>query len=114
METSNVKSRGILGPLAVTTRLAGKALAAANALFLVVTCVVQLTGLYDTCWCAACIPSLGREAGWVILFASDAQIVAVSRGAWIGGVSLSISSAALVTFFYLTSRGDEIFEKNMQ
>ena len=114
MEASNVKLHGILGHLAVMTRLAGKSLAATNGLFLVTTCVAQFVGLYHTCWCDACIPSLGREAGWVILFASNAQIAEASRGAWIGGVAFSILSAILVTFCYCTSRGDEIFNNNKQ
>ena len=114
MESPKHKPQNILGPLAVLMRLASKFLAAANALFLVATSAIQFTGLYDTCWCDACIPSLGRQAGWVILFASDAQIAAASKGAWIGGVSMSVLSAASLTFWFLTSRGDEIFKRNMQ
>lgn len=114
METWTIKPHWILGPSAVMLRLVGNALAAANAIFLVVTCVAQFTGLYDTCWCDACIPSLGRKAGWVILFANDAQIVAASNSAWKGGVALSVVSAAIVTSYFLTSRGDEIFKRNRQ
>lgn len=113
METSTVKPHWALGPLAVMFRLVGKSLAAANAVFLVITCVAQFTGLYNTCWCDACISSLGRKAGWVILFASDAQVMAASSSAWKGRVALSIASAAIVTSYYLTSRGDEIFKRNL-
>lgn len=112
METPGLEPHVILGPLAVVTRLFGKFLAAANALYLVATSVIQFTGLYDTCWCDSCIPSLGRQAGWVVLFASDAQIAAASKEAWIGGVSMSIASAAVVTFCFLISRGDEIFAQD--
>lgn len=100
--------------LTVATRLIGKSLAAANAAFMVVTSILPFTGLYDNCWCAACIPSLGRTAGWVILFASDAQIAATSKSAWVGGVTLSILSALFVTIYIFVSRGDEIFKRNMQ
>ena len=92
----------------------GKSLATINAAFIVVTSIVQFTGLYDNCWCDACIPSLGKKAGWVILFASDAQIAAVSKSAWVGGVFMSIFSALFVTIFIFASRGDEIFVRNMQ
>lgn len=114
MEMPRPSPHFLLGPLAVLTRLIGKSLAAANALFLITTSSVQFTGLYDTCWCDACIPSLGRQAGWVVLFASDAQIAAASKGAWIGGVSMSVLSAASITFYFLTSRGDEVFKRNEQ
>ena len=111
---SRIKPHRILGPLAVITRLLGKTLAAANAVFLVITSTFQFTGIFDNCWCAACIPSLGPEAGWVILFASDAEITAESKGAWIGGVLMSIFSATFITCFFLMSRGDEIFKRNRQ
>lgn len=114
MENPKLKPRNVLGPLVVMTRLGGKLLAAANALFLVTTSALQFTGFYDNCWCDACIPSLGRQAGWVILFASNAQIAAASKSAWIGGVFMSVVSVAAITFYVLTSRGDEVFKSNMQ
>lgn len=113
-ESKGTKPHCVLGPLAVITRLAGKSLAAANAIFLVITSVFQFTGIYDTCWCNACIPSLGPEAGWVVLFASAAEIAAASKGAWIGGVLMSVLSAAFITFFFLVSRGDEIIKHDRQ
>ena len=114
MEEFKLKPHNFLGPLAVVTRLVGKSLAAANAVFLVANSAIQFTSLYDTCWCDACNPSLGRQAGWVILFATDAQIAAASRSAWIGGVAMSVLSAAFITFYFLSSRGDEIFKRNTQ
>lgn len=114
LERRTNSPRYVLGSLAVITRLIGKSLAAANAIFLVATSAIQFTGLYDNCWCDACILSIVEKVGWVILFASDAQIAAASKGAWIGGVSLSIISAAMTTFCFLTSRGDEVFERNTQ
>ena len=104
----------LLGPLAVVTRLLGKSLATANAIFLVITSIFQFTGTYDNCWCDACIPTLGPEAGWIVLFASDAEIAAASKNAWIGEVLMSAFSVAFITCFFLISRGDEIFKRNRQ
>ncbi len=114
METKGIKPNCLLGPLAVVTRLVGKSLAAVNAIFLVASSIFQFTGLYDNCWCDACVPSLGREAGWVVLFASDTEIAAASKSAWIGGVSMSVLSAVLAACFFFLSRGDEIFKHNKQ
>ena len=100
----------LLAGLAVTTRLLGKSLAAANAAFVVVNSVIQFTGLYDNCWCDACIPSLGKKAGWVILFASDAQITAVTKSAWVGGVFMGILTALVASAWVFVARGDEVFE----
>ena len=103
----------MLGASVILTRLLGKFLASANAMFLIVTSTVQFTGLYDTCWCDASILSLGRSKGWVILFATDAQIATASSLAWIGGTALSIVLMALVTAFLMWSRGDEIWKMGM-
>ena len=103
-----------LGPIAVPLRIVGKALAAANALFVVGDSVIQFTGLFDNCWCDACIPTLGKVRGWVILFASDEQIAAAGKASWVGGVSLGMVVVALVTIWIFIARGDEIFEGNDQ
>ena len=85
-----------LGPVAVSMRLSGKALAAANTVFLVAISIIQFTGLFDSCWCDACIPSLGEAKGWVILWADDTQIGAASSSAWGGGTLMSFVSMAIV------------------
>ena len=95
--SSNRHPSTLLAALAVLTRLFGKLLAAANAVFVVATSVIQFTGLFDNCWCDACIPSLGKKAGWVVLFASDAQITAASKSAWVGGVFMGIVVGNIVS-----------------
>ena len=52
--------------------------------------------------------------GWVILFATDEQIAAAGKAAWLGGVSLGMVVVALVTIWIFIARGDEIFEGNHQ
>ncbi|KAL6715219.1 hypothetical protein ACLMJK_007483 [Lecanora helva] len=95
---------------AVLTRIIGKALAAANAVFIVATSVIHFTGLYDNCWCDACIPGLGKKAGWVVLFASESQIMTASRNSWIGGVFLAIVVGGIVSLWIFLARGDEEFD----
>ena len=75
---------------------------------------MQFTGLFDNCWCDACIPTLGKVRGWVILFANDEQIAAAGKAAWLGGVSLGMVVVALVTIWIFIARGDEVFEGNHQ
>ena len=96
-------------PFAVLTRLLGKLLAAANAIFVVAISVIQFTGLLDNCWCDACIPSLGKKAGWVVLFASDAQITTASRRAGVGGVLRGIVVGGVASMWVFVARGDEAF-----
>ena len=91
------------------TRLLGKLLASANAIFVIATSIIQFTGLFDNCWCDACIPSLGKAAGWVVLFASDEQLFKASKGAWVGGVFMAIVVGGVISLWIFIARGDEVF-----
>lgn len=110
LETSHRCPSTLLAALAVLTRLLGKLLAAASAIFVVATSIIQFTGLLDNCWCDACIPSLGKKAGWVVLFVSDAQITAASKSAWVGGVFMGIVVSVVVSLWVFVARGDEVFD----
>lgn len=99
----------LLAALAVLTRLLGQLLASANAIFVVATSVLQFTGLLDNCWCNACIPSLGEAAGWVVLFASDAQTFTASKNSWVGGLFMGIVVGGAASLWIFIARGDELF-----
>lgn len=101
-------------PAAILTRLAGKSLACLNTCFLFVTSVLQFTNLYNNCWCSAAVAGLGREKGWVILFATDAQIAAAAKTPWIVGICLGIFVGLGTLVWILGERGDDIFRKNRQ
>ena len=72
--------------------------------------MIQFTGLLDNCWCDACIPGLGKKAGWVVLFASDAQVTEASKSAWVGGVFMGIVVGGVVSLWVFVARGDEVFD----
>ena len=111
-ENSRLRPNYILGPLAVMTRKIGELLAFINFLYVIVISGIQMTNILDNCWCDACVPGLGKVAGWVILFASDEEIAATAKPAWIGGVTLGILCAAVITAGLFISRGDEIYSRN--
>ncbi|KAJ7112476.1 hypothetical protein C8R44DRAFT_710993 [Mycena epipterygia] len=48
--------------VAIFLRRSGKLLAASNAVWLVLLCVLQFIGVYDTCWCNSSVLYLGRRA----------------------------------------------------
>ena len=100
--------------MAVIIRKFGELLAFINFLYVIVISGLQMTNVLDNCWCDACIPSLGKVAGWVILFASDEEIAATAKPAWMGGVSMGIVCAGMVTLGLFISKGDEIFEQNRE
>lgn len=109
-ESGSLRQRSILGPLAVLSRLVGKTITVVSALWVVTESVLPFTGALETCWCNA----NGGRTGWVILFATDAQLLEVTRHTSIGGVCLSITLTVIVTIYLFTSRGDEIFKQNSQ
>ena len=113
-EKGEQSGNSILGPMAVITRVIGKTLAVINAFWILLACIFQFTGTYDTCWCNSCALDLIRRPGWVALFASPAQIADQSSSAWIGGACLSIVVTFVVTAWIFLSRGDEIFDQNSQ
>jgi hypothetical protein len=115
LETSHLRNKlklrpsSLLAAAAVLTRVLGKSLAAANAVFIVASAVIQFTGLYDNCWCDACIPSLRKNAGWIVTFASDAQIAPANKSAWFGGVFMGILVSVAVSIWGFLATGEEVF-----
>jgi hypothetical protein len=91
---------------AVYLRIFGKAVAFVNAVFLLVTSILQFTDLYSSCWCSSAVMSLGTTNGWVVLFATDSQIVAVSEIPWLIGFSMSGVASTVMLSFILRYRAD--------
>ncbi|KAE9366619.1 hypothetical protein N431DRAFT_495066 [Stipitochalara longipes BDJ] len=114
LESPSSYNAPFVAPVAILTRLAGKSLACLNTCFILVTSVLQFTNLYNNCWCSAAVAGLGRDKGWVILFATDAQIAAAAKTPWIVGICLGIGVGLGTLIWILWGRGDDIFKKNKQ
>ena len=69
----------MLAAAAVSLRILGKIVAFVNAGFLLITSILQFTEVYSSCWCSSAVMSLGIKNSWVVLFATDSQIVAASE-----------------------------------
>ena len=109
-ENSRAQS-GILvwiGALAVLTRLAGNTLAVINALFVLSFSFLQLTNVYNNCWCNSSALQWGPNH-WVLLWATPADYFALSSPYWIGGTFMSIACAAFCTAFFMLAKGDDLF-----
>lgn len=96
----------MLAAAAVYLRIFGKTVAFVNAVFLFVTSILQFTDLYSSCWCSSAVISLGTKNGWVVLFATDSEIVAASEIPWLIGFSMSGVVSTLMLFFILRFRAD--------
>lgn len=78
-----------LASLFIATRLSGKMLAAANALWLIVSIAFELSGVYDTCWCQTNYVS-AKESGWVLLFKGPEVLRPYASRSWAGGIAFLI------------------------
>ncbi len=57
---------------------------------------------------------LGKANGWVILFASDAQIAAAAKTPWVAGICIGIFTGIGTLIWILGGRGDDVFVGNEQ
>ncbi|KAH7127145.1 hypothetical protein B0J11DRAFT_432600 [Dendryphion nanum] len=98
-------THSILCGFAVTTRILGKTIAVCNALWLLVTALLEYTGVYDRCYCRGNQTSLGMAKGWVALFKTEDQLADIATSPWAGGVAMSILICfGSYLFFWLGSR----------
>jgi hypothetical protein len=95
----------ILCGLAVTTRLLGKTIAVGNTIWLVLTALLQYTGVYDRCYCRGNQTGLGLHGGWLVLFKTENDLGNYATSPWAGGVAMSILVCFIsYLFFWLGSR----------
>ncbi len=55
---------------------------------------------------------LGKANGWVILFATDAQIAAAAKTPWVAGIFIGIFAAIGALIWILGGREDDVFVGN--
>jgi hypothetical protein len=84
LERDPSRQPGILGGLAVTTRLMGKAIAISNAGWLIASTVMEDIGFFQTCWCQTSAFQFGQN-GWATVFKGPSDLRDVAGGIWIGG-----------------------------
>lgn len=76
--------------LAVATRLAGKGLAYANSVWIVLHCIFQAIGWYERCYCNCNYIAMGVEGFWTLLDAQQLQNDTNVGDYWKGFISMSI------------------------
>jgi hypothetical protein len=86
----------IVGCTATFTRWLGKFIAIINGLGILLSCIVQLGGVYDSCFCSSTIFG-GNPNGLVCLLGPDIKASEV-YGYWIGGTLMALGTSALYAF----------------
>ncbi|TDL21420.1 hypothetical protein BD410DRAFT_304783 [Rickenella mellea] len=85
----------LLGALAVCTLFIAKVVASLNAVWLVVTSIMEYLGTFDMCWCATNALSMGSR-GWTDIFQNPTP-----SNYWVGGISFSSSVCLISMAFFL-------------
>lgn len=99
------KTHSLLCGLAVITRLLGKTIAIGNTIWLVLTALLEYTGVYDRCYCRGNQTGLGIDKGWLVLFKTENDLSAMATSPWAGGVAMSmLVCIGSYLFFWLGSR----------
>ena len=83
--------------LSIIFRCLGKAIAAFNSIWIILSCVLQFGNFFDRCYCNSSVFWLRHHAYNVIsLVSSDITSI---KSAWAGGVCLAIGSAIIYVLF---------------
>ncbi|KAJ6559729.1 hypothetical protein B0H19DRAFT_1145688 [Mycena capillaripes] len=100
LERNPKHKTGILGGMAVGTRLLGKTLAICNAMWLVASSVMEDIGFFQTCWCQTDAFQYHRS-GWTPVFKGQQDLRAVAQGIWIGGFIWSVVVCLITGAFFI-------------
>lgn len=83
------KAHAWLCAAAVGLRRLGKFVAGVNAVWLIVSSLLEFIGLYDNCWCSGVKLGLGNR-GWIVLFKNEENLRNSALAPWIGGLAMTL------------------------
>ncbi|KAJ7896519.1 hypothetical protein B0H13DRAFT_2522979 [Mycena leptocephala] len=93
-ESTHSRSSPLRERAAIWLRRLGKLLAAVNATWIVLVCLFQFTGVYDTCWCNSSVLYLGKRA-YSVWILTPADIAAF----WYPVVGGTVLASGVVIIF---------------
>ena len=97
----NYRPGKVLPKLFVVCESSGSFIAGCNAIWLLLSSVFELCGVFDNCWCESNYFSL-RQEGWVLLFKGASQLAPDAQRVWVGGIAfVAVSCALACTFIWL-------------
>ncbi|KAG1757928.1 hypothetical protein EDB19DRAFT_75286 [Suillus lakei] len=73
-------------------RMIGKLLAIANSIWVILTCILQYSDFYDTCFCNSSMISRGQAAAYITIIETTTQ-AAAAKVAWICALIMACTSA---------------------
>ena len=97
----NIRETGpsyILAVGSVGFRLLGKSLAVFNAIFIVLGCILEFVGVYESCFCKSSYLGLRERA--FVSFLSTEESAHIARPFWFGGAGAAMFAVLIVCFGY--------------
>lgn len=76
----------ILPALFVTLKGVGCFLASINAVWLILSSIFELAGIFDTCFCQSAYIGL-KKHGWILLFKTAEDLAASAQTIWVGAIA---------------------------
>ena len=89
-------SKAFIGYAAMCTRWLGKTIAVINGIGILLSCVMQLGGVYDSCFCSSTI--LGGNPNGLVCFLGPNIKGSEVYGYWVGGTLMAFGVSALYAF----------------
>jgi len=88
--------KDLIGCIATFTRWLGKVMAILNGLGILLSCIMQFAGVYDSCFCSSSI--LGGNPHGIVSFTEDDVRKSEVYVFWIGGVIMAFGSSIAYAF----------------
>ncbi|KAK5117926.1 hypothetical protein LTR85_008700 [Meristemomyces frigidus] len=95
------RTHSALCAAAVILRYTGKAMAIVNALWLIISSLLEFIGGFDNCWCEGNAGRMGRDP-WIVLFKDAQDLKLAASPAWGGGLFMTLGVCALSIAFFVS------------
>jgi len=102
----------VIAGAAVITRLLGNTLAVVNGLWVLTFSFLQLTNVYDNCWCNASAFEWGTGA-FVTLFSTPTDLFILANRYWSAGTFMGLFCAIISAVFFSLAKGDDLFRTDV-
>jgi hypothetical protein len=97
-QTADPKPNALLATVAICCRFLGRIIAILNSIFVVLSCIFEFAGVYQSCFCKSSRIGLGSAA--YITFLTTEQSVDIARPYWIAGAGVPMFVVIVIGIGY--------------
>jgi hypothetical protein len=97
-QNPTIKPSAFLATAAICCRFAGEILAILNSMLVVMSCIFEFSGVYQSCFCKSSHIGLGSKA--YVSFLSTEESVQIARIYWIAGAGVPMFAVVVISIGY--------------